>query len=49
MDKVFYMNETLDYIFSYALEVAVFFIVGFSLIKLWEWIQKKRLNVNSFD
>lgn len=34
------MNDFLNYIFSYAIEVAVFFIVGFSLLKLWEWIQK---------
>ena len=34
------MSEYLDYIFNYAMEVAIFFIVGFSLIKLWEWILK---------
>jgi len=36
------MNDVLNYIFSYALDVAIFFIVGFGLIKLWEWIQKSK-------
>lgn len=36
------MSEFLNYIFGYALDVTIFFIVGIAFFKLWEWIQKAK-------
>jgi len=38
MDKILYINDFLNNILGYALEVAIFFIVGFTLLKLWVWV-----------